>query len=305
MEKFDMVASGSDAIDLARWRQLDSLLLDDPCEVFPEQVRRSSKGRPWKGLLVWHQMGGQGDLYVPATRGHSVILRRSTATEVLQRQGAVTEKAWIQPGDSIVVPSEVPSFWRSSVSRDYIHMNLDPSWLQRAVGRDIRLKSCFGKPDPVIAGFAHVLMASLDNNSSMVPAFSDAIAMGMALHLAENYAESVRDSGHLAALSYREMRAVAEAIEADLGEDWSVVRLAELLDLSPFHFARAFKRSFGTTPHAYVTAQRMARAARRIRHTRASLADIAAETGYASPSYFSQTFRRFWGVTPTAYRKNA
>ncbi|WP_158290143.1 AraC family transcriptional regulator [Ramlibacter sp. WS9] len=288
---------------MKRWRQLDSLLLDDPCEALLAQVQRTSAGRPWKGLKVWHQVWGLGDLYVPPARTHCIVLRRSTPTELLQRQGTVTGTARLEPGDAIIVPAETPSFWRSSASRDYVHMDLDPSWLRQAAGHDVRLGSCFGKADPVLAGFAHVLLASLDSDTSLLPAFADTISMGVALHLVENYAKADTINRNLPMLSRREMRVVVEAVASDLEADWSVAELAALLELSPFHFSRAFKRSFGTTPHAYVTAQRMERAASLTRKTSASFSEIAAETGYSSPAHFSQSFRRYWGVTPMTYRK--
>lgn len=197
----------------------------------------------------------------------------------------------------------MPSFWRSSASRDYVHIDLDPSWLQQAAGQDVRLVSCFGKSDPVLAGFAQVLLASLDNDTSLLPAFADTISLGIALHLVENYAGLHAAPRKVAALSRREMRVVIDAVASEIGAEWSVARLASLLDLSPFHFSRAFKHSFGTTPHAYVAAQRMECAASRIRRTNAPFADIASETGYTSPAHFSQSFRRYWGVTPMAYRK--
>lgn len=303
MDKYRVSSPGGDSIDVKRWRQLDSLLLDDPCEALPAQVQRTSKGRPWKGLKVWHQIWGLGDLYVPPARTHCIVLRRSTPTELLQRQGTVTDTARVKPGDAIIVPAETPSFWRSSASRDYVHMDLDPSWLRQAAGHDVRLQSCFGKSDPVLAGFGHVLLASLDSDTSLLPAFADTVAMGIALHLVENYAKADTIHRNLPMLSRREMRVVVEAVASDLKADWSVAELAALLELSPFHFSRAFKRSFGTTPHAYVTAQRMERAASLTRKTNTSFSEIAAETGYSSPAHFSQSFRRYWGVTPMAYRK--
>jgi len=303
MEKYRISSPGGDCIDVKRWRQLDSLLLDDPCEALPSQVQRTSTGRPWKGLKVWHQVGGLGDLYVPPARTHCIVMRRSTPTELLQRQGTVTGTARVRPGDAIIVPAEIPTFWRSSASRDYIHIDLDPSWLRQAAGRDIRLGSCFGKSDPVLAAFAHVLLASLDTDTSLVPAFADTVSMGIALHLVENYEKAGAVARNMPMLSRREMRVVVDAVASDLEADWSVAELAALLELSPFHFSRAFKRSFGTTPHAYVTAQRMERAASLTKGTSTPFSEIAAETGYSSPAHFSQSFRRYWGVTPMAYRK--
>lgn len=303
MNNYGVSSSGSESIDAKRWREIESVLLDDPCEALPEQVHRTSNGRPWKGLKVWHQVGGLGDIYVPAARSHCIMLRRGTPTELLQRQGALTRTVRVQRGDVIIVPAEMPSFWRGSALRDYIHVDLDPSWLRKAAGRDVRVASCFGKSDPVLAAFAHVLLASLDGDTSLLPAFADTVAMGIALHLVENYAESGTAPRNAPALSRREMRVIIEAVEAEIETDWPVARLAALLDLSPFHFSRAFKRSFGTTPHAYVTAQRMERAASLVRGSNAPFSDIASETGYCSPAHFSQSFRRYWGVTPMAYRR--
>ena len=296
--------SGGDCIDAKRWRQLDALLLDEPSEALPDQVHRTSKGRPWKGLTVWHQVGGLGDLYVPPSRSHCIMLRRATSTELLQRQGVVTDSARVQPGDAIIVPAEMPSFWRSSALRDYVHIDLDPSWLLKAAGQDVRLESCFGKSDPVLAAFAQVLLASLDSDTSLSPAFADTLSMGIALHLVENYAGVSATRRNPPALSRREMRVVMDAVSNEVEAGWSVTRLAALVDLSPFHFSRAFKRSFGTTPHAYVTSQRMERAASLIRKSNLPFAEIASETGFSSPAHFSQSFRRHWGVTPMAYRKN-
>ncbi len=304
MNNYGISPSGGDSIDAKRWREVDSVLLDDPCEALPEQVHRTSYGRPWKGLKVWHQVGGLGDIYVPSARSHCVMLRRGAPTELLQRQGASTRRVRVQQGDVIIVPAEMPSFWRASASRDYIHVDLDPSWLRKAADRDVRVASCFGRSDPVLAAFAQVLLASLDGDTSLLPAFADTVAMGIALHLVENYAESDTAVRNVPALSRREMRVIIEAVEAEIEADWSVAGLAALLHLSPFHFSRAFKRSFGTTPHAYVTAQRMERAASLVKGTNERFSDIASETGYRSAAHFSQSFRRYWGVTPMAYRRS-
>ncbi len=305
MSALAKASSASELIDTTRWRQLESVLVDDPAEALPDLVHRSSKGRPWRGLKVWHQVSGAGDIYVPPARTHCIMLRRASATELVQRQGASTERVRIHPGDAVIVPAEIPSFWRGSAVRDYVHIDLDPSWLRKAAGQEVRLASCFGKPDRVLAAFADVLLASLDSDTSLVPSFADTIAMGISLHLVEHYAAREVAARPLPALTRREMRVVIEAVADAPAAPWPVSRLAALLDLSPFHFARAFKRSFGTTPHAYITAQRMELAAGLIRKTQASFAEIALATGHASPAHFSQAFRRYWGVTPMAYRKSS
>ena len=88
-----------------------------------------------------------------------------------------------------------------------------------------------------------------------------------------------------------------------LAEDISVEALAELAELSPFHFSRVFKQATGMSPLQFVTRERIARAQQLIRETSHSLIEIALEVGYTSPSHFAQIFRRVVGVTPTEFRK--
>ena len=89
---------------------------------------------------------------------------------------------------------------------------------------------------------------------------------------------------------------------AHLAESISVEALAELLELSPFHFSRVFKQATGMSPLQFVTRERIARAQQLIRETSRSLIEIALEVGYTSPSHFAQVFRRAVGVAPTEFR---
>jgi AraC family transcriptional regulator len=74
--------------------------------------------------------------------------------------------------------------------------------------------------------------------------------------------------------------------------------------LSPYHFLRSFKRSFGEPPHRYWTIRRIERAKALLADTRASVTEIAFDLGFSGSSAFSATFRRTTGQTPTDYRRN-
>ena len=108
-----------------------------------------------------------------------------------------------------------------------------------------------------------------------------------------------------AALTRRQLDTVAQAVHADLGEPWSIERLAALLALSPFHFSRAFKSATGETPHRYVMRLRMEHARRLVLDSAQPLIDIAVDAGFASLSHFGQAFRRQWGPSPSRLRRAA
>ncbi|MBK3423861.1 helix-turn-helix transcriptional regulator, partial [Methylobacterium ajmalii] len=107
-------------------------------------------------------------------------------------------------------------------------------------------------------------------------------------------------------------RRTAEVIEARLAEALSLDDLAEAAGLSPFHFAKMFKASFGVPPHRYVTERRIARAKDLLGKGlpgedfsaagRESLAEVALACGFASQSHFTRRFKQATGFTPAAWR---
>ncbi|MGB7840188.1 MAG: helix-turn-helix transcriptional regulator, partial [Terrimicrobiaceae bacterium] len=96
------------------------------------------------------------------------------------------------------------------------------------------------------------------------------------------------------------LRKIEDYVRANLAE--SISKLAELAELSPFHFSRVFKQATGMTPLQFVTRERMLQAQQLIRETSRSLIEIALEVGYTSPSHFAQVFRRTVGMAPTQFR---
>jgi AraC family transcriptional regulator len=96
----------------------------------------------------------------------------------------------------------------------------------------------------------------------------------------------------------------AEYIEAHLGERISLASLAGIARLSPYHFARAFKRSFGMPPHRYHTARRIERAKTLLARPSLSITEIALEIGFGETSSFTTAFRRLVGRTPSSYRRS-
>jgi AraC family transcriptional regulator len=127
------------------------------------------------------------------------------------------------------------------------------------------------------------------------------------LALAERLIERV--SGHAQAparASARELARVADAvraIETQADDALDLVALAAIAGLSKFHFLRVFRRAVGMTPHQYLTATRLRRAAARLDATSDSVTAIAFDSGFGDLSTFNAHFRATFGKTPSAYRR--
>ncbi|OIK28099.1 hypothetical protein VT52_008085 [Streptomyces malaysiense] len=96
-----------------------------------------------------------------------------------------------------------------------------------------------------------------------------------------------------------------DTMDRDYARPLDVPALARVAHVSPAHFARTFRATFGETPHRYLQRRRVERAMYLLRESDRSVTDIAFEVGFGSPGTFSRTFRGIVGSSPRAYRKEA
>jgi AraC-like DNA-binding protein len=94
-------------------------------------------------------------------------------------------------------------------------------------------------------------------------------------------------------------RYVRENLDRSLQRD----ELAAYVSLSTCHFSRAFKETFGESPHTYIVRLRLERAQELMLSTDNSLSQIALACGFADQSHFTKAFRRSMGETPNAWRR--
>src|SRR5437870_5882402 len=105
-------------------------------------------------------------------------------------------------------------------------------------------------------------------------------------------------------LPARHLLRAKDLIDARYREPLDVPALARAAHLSPAHFSREFRRTFGETPHQYLLTRRLERAAALLRTTDRSVADICLTVGLHSLGSFTTSFGRLFGLSPTAYRKS-
>jgi AraC-like DNA-binding protein len=100
-----------------------------------------------------------------------------------------------------------------------------------------------------------------------------------------------------------QIRKVRMHLESNLGARISTQDLASIAGLSPFHFSRAFRDSFGDSPHRYLLRRRIEHSQGLMLTTKASLADIALECGLVDQAHFGKLFRRLVGESPGVWRR--
>src|SRR5881398_840925 len=100
----------------------------------------------------------------------------------------------------------------------------------------------------------------------------------------------------------RRMLRSRDAMDRAFAQPLDVPALARVAHVSPAHFSRQFRATFGETPHRYLQRRRVERAMERLRETDCPVTEVCFEVGFNSLGTFSRTFSGIVGESPSAYR---
>jgi len=214
-----------------------------------------------------------------------------------------TVEADIAPGASFITSSADLLWLRVREPSESLELYPDRE-LVDAVGAELGasrpsvLPDVSAKDDAVIWGIAATFRAAQLGGRPMTDLEADTRLRLLLRHVLTTYGglpQAARPGGRLDA---RRLSRVVELIDTRLEGRVVLRELADVAALSPFHFLRAFRRTTGLTPHAYVTARRMERASRMLHSSERPVWEIARRLGYANPAHFRMAFRRAFGVAP-------
>ncbi|KRR22571.1 hypothetical protein CQ13_28590 [Bradyrhizobium retamae] len=128
--------------------------------------------------------------------------------------------------------------------------------------------------------------------------------MASALLRAEVDRRAGPSHGSSSGLAGWQRQRVITHVDVNLDGAIRVKDLSEIARLSPAHFSRAFKRSFGEPPHAYIVRCRLERAMHLMLTTDYALTEIALACGFTDQAHLSNLFRQHIGGTPATWRHN-
>jgi enoyl-CoA hydratase/carnithine racemase/AraC-like DNA-binding protein len=100
-----------------------------------------------------------------------------------------------------------------------------------------------------------------------------------------------------------QQRAVTTYIEEHISDRIPLTTLAHLVDLSLYHFCRAFKQSFGMPPHRYQIKCRIEQAKLLLAKPAVSVTEVGLTVGFGSPTEFARVFRKSTGLSPSSFHR--
>jgi AraC family transcriptional regulator len=277
----------------------------------------------WDGLLAeaWYLPMEVERYMLPAET--DILIALFTGGELrLEAREVHAQYSWmgvdLHPGDLILstganLPYEVR--WRSlsstptsefdlRISRDLLVRTAEE--LAGGDATQLMLREQVGFQDPLLCQIALTLWGELREGAPMGRLFAQSATQMLILQLLRHYASWDKVIGTLETshrLTPQQLRSVLAYIRDHPSEDLTLEVLAQQAGFSPYHFHRLFQQTTGETPHQRVRRERLEHAQCLLKSTTLSLAEVAAETGFADQSYFTRVFKQALRMTPAAYRR--
>jgi AraC family transcriptional regulator len=271
----------------------------------------SSQERDWSSILVEEFQYPSGEGRTHYGEEHTICLSlASRPVRFLQIKGGKTHTSLYGKGDIAITPAEMPFFARWEGDDHFLQIRIASGFIQQVAREALAMNSdClelipeFRIRDPQMEAIALMFLTELKQENLGGRLYIDSLANVLAVHLLRQYATA---KPHLqiyeGGLPQRQLVQVLDYIHEHLDQDIKLMDLAQLLDISQFHFSHLFKQAIGVSPYQYLIQQRIERAKRLLRQTERSIMDIALDCGFNSHSHLSKQFRQSTGMTPRAYR---
>lgn len=263
----------------------------------------------WDGLKLIHWRVRAGEL-METTFDHHEISLSLTGEFVTTKQTATGQRKVVHrtPDAMCLVPAGQPVSIDWSDYAECLTLAVEPTLLARAAAESsyagqIELKEVYDQSDPLIWQIGLALLAESEAHEPVGRLYAESLANTLAFHLFRHYnvgeAQAVASVG---GLTGRRLRLATEFINAHLAEDVTLADIATVVDLSPFHFARAFKRTTGLTPQQYLMQRRIERAKDLLTKEDLPIVEVSAQVGFKNQSHFTTFFRRYTATTPKVWR---
>lgn len=233
-----------------------------------------------------------------------MMLHIGPAVQADCRLDGVRRAGWQSPGDFDLAPAGALGQWEDASEALLMRFRFSPEMMAQAAeahGLDrVPLQPEIRGRDPQVTLIGLALKAELEARDPAPALYGETLGLALALRLAGRATH--RPRARLTSLTPRQLRAVTDHVEAHLDADLSLAALAAAAGVSVSHFTVMFRRATGQSAHAYVTERRVLRAQELLVRERRTIAEAAAETGFAHQSHLARCMKRMLGITPGQLR---
>jgi AraC family transcriptional regulator len=265
----------------------------------------------WEGVKVGHYRIEPGQIPTRTIRTHDVFvpLFGAVTIEGHESNGSATLRRRTV-GEISVTPagSSYSAIWEEEL--EYLSVYFTEDYLKRATidfedNRNAQLVLSCGPRDPLVRSIAQALAEELDSEQPAGKLYAESLVNTLAVHLMRHYStDAIVPDLQFGGLPLNKLRRVTDFIEENLDQDLELAALAQVAELSPYHFARSFKQSVGLPPIQFLMERRVERAKQLLTDSDIPLSEVALNVGFKNQSHFTTLFRKFTEITPKVWRNS-
>ncbi len=277
----------------------------------PTRITRSSAGMNWQGFILERHLTSPGERPATCIDMHIITMLCGNTAELYCRDVDGNACRFIGRGGSVTyAPVGSVPYVRLESPAEFTHVGFQQSFIRR-VNEEMERKPLAnpvfraGVRDVSIQRILGLLTEEVEAGGPSGKLYVDSLAHALATRYLLTEDRSPAVDIRTSPLPLRILNRVKEKIEASIDTDLSLESLAKESGYSRAHFLRMFRTATGVTPHQFVLNLRLKQAQNRIKKTRDSLIDIAADCGFASQSHMTTVFRKYLDLTPAEVRRNS
>jgi AraC family transcriptional regulator len=263
----------------------------------------------WPGVKVTHLRLFPGEMINQQPDKHHIIVPLAGSFEAsMMTVSGHASHGKRTVGHTSIVPAgqQYFAYWKEELEDVAVH--LDPDFIARSASELVQtdrveiITACEGS-DPLIHQIGLALAAEVDAGAPAGSIYAESLVNTLVAHLLRHYSNAGdRFQFQFGGLPKHKLRRVIEFIDENLERDLTLAELAEVAELSPFHFARSFKQTAGSTPIQFLMQRRIDFARRLLVESELPIVEIGLRAGFKNQSHFATLFRKITAMTPKAYR---
>ncbi|EDM67472.1 Helix-turn-helix, AraC type [Moritella sp. PE36] len=258
--------------------------------------------------LSWaHYQNEHDRLYYVNNKQHTLSLYMSGGYETHRTD---VNSGFGAPGKFCLMPKDSESHWQLGQTQQFMHLYFSDDYLKQLAlkvfdidPRMLQLPELTFTNDAATEALFRHCMATSDWQSGHDHLAMEQVTNTILVSMLQNMGITKLTTAVKGGLSPKVAALVCDYMQANFHRQVYLAELADLAQLSEYHFCRMFKQSMAQTPQAYLLAVRIEQVKLRVCNGQVSMADIALQCGFANQSHMGRYFKKLVGISPRQYRQ--
>lgn len=259
--------------------------------------------------LSWaHYQNEHDRLYYVNNKQHTLSLYMSGGYETHRTD---VNSGFGAPGKFCLMPKDSESHWQLGQTQQFMHLYFSDDYLKQLAlkvfdidPRMLQLPELTFTNDAATEALFRHCMATSDWQNGNAHLAMEQVTNTILVSMLQNMGITKLTTAVKGGLSPKVAALVCDYMQANFQRQVYLAELADLAQLSEYHFCRMFKQSMAQTPQAYLLAIRIERTKQAIQAGHLPLAEIALQCGFSNQSHMGRYFKKCVGVSPSAYRRH-